>query len=73
MLDGVLFLFLGINIQVNCFSKIQVALKRAWLVQLVQANPLIWADSAGWSGWEVVTVHDEWKMAQVTVLIKLRG
>ena len=54
------FLFLGINIQVvNCFWKNLVSLKRAWLVQLVRANPLIWADSAGWTDWEVVTVHDE--------------
>ena len=30
MLDGVLFLFLGIDMQfVNCFWKIRVALKRA--------------------------------------------
>ena len=38
------------------------------LVQFVGANPLIWADSAGWTSWEVLTVHDEWKMALVTVL-----
>ena len=26
------------------------------------ANPLIWADSdsAGWTGVEVLTIHDEW-------------
>ena len=60
MLNGVLFLFLGIDKQLNnCFWKIRVALKRAWLVRLVRANPLIWADSAGWTGWEVLTVHDE--------------
>ena len=42
-------------------------------MQLVQANPLIWADfdSAGWTGWEVLTVHDEWKMALVTVLVEV--
>ena len=41
MLDGVLFLFLGIDIQlINCFWKIRVALKRAWLVPLVRANPV---------------------------------
>ena len=40
-----------------------MALKRARLVRLVQANPLIWADSAGW---EVLTVYDKWKMALVT-------
>ena len=45
-----------------------MALKRAWLVRLVWANPLIWADSAGW---EVVTVHDEWKMALVMVLVEV--
>ena len=48
-----------------------MALKRAWLVQLVWANPLIWADSAGWTDWEVLTVHDEWKMALVTVLVEV--
>ena len=72
MLDGVLFLFLAIDLQpINCFWQIRVALKRAWLVRLVQANPLIWADSAGWTGWEVVTLHDEWKMALVTVLVEV--
>ena len=37
------------------------------------ANPLIWADSdsAGWTGWEVLTVHDEWKMALVTMLVEV--
>ena len=72
MLDGVLFLFWGIDIQlINCFWKIRVALRRAGLVRLVQANLLIWADSAGWIGWEVLTVHDEWKMALVTVLVEV--
>ena len=50
------FLFLGINVQVvNCFWKI------------VWANPLIWADSdcAGW------TVHDDWKIALVMVLVEV--
>ena len=71
-MDGVLFLYLGIDIQlINCFWKIWVALKRVWLVRLVQANPLIWADSAGLTGWEVVTVHDEWKIALVTVLVEV--
>ena len=37
----------------------------------MQANLLIWADSAGWTGWEVLTVHDEWKMALVTVLVEV--
>ena len=50
MLDGVLFLFLGKDKELNnCFWKIRVALKRAWLVQLVWANPLIWADC--WLDW----------------------
>ena len=41
MLDGVLFL-LGIDIQlINCFWKIRVALRRASLVQLVRANPVL--------------------------------
>ena len=70
MLDSVLFVF-GKQQLNNCFWKIQVALKRVWLVRLVRANPLIWADSAGWTGWEVVTVHDEWKMALVTVLVEV--
>ena len=39
----------------------------------MQANPLIWSDSdsAGWTGWEVLTVLDEWKMALVTVLVEV--
>ena len=43
------------------------------LVRLVPANPLIWADfdSAGWTSWEVLTVHDEWKMALVVVLVEV--
>ena len=40
-------------------------------MRLVRANLLIWADSAGWTGWEVLTVHDEWKMALVTVLVEV--
>ena len=37
------------------------------------ADPLIWADSdcAGWTGWEVLNVHDEWKMALVMVLVEV--
>ena len=61
MLDGVLFMFWGIDMQlVNCFWKIQVALRRAGF-GVVRDNPLIWADSdsTGWTGWEVMTVHDE--------------
>ena len=50
MLEGVLFLFLVIDMQlVNCFWKIRVELKRAWLVRLVRDNPLIWADC--WLDW----------------------
>ena len=37
----------------------------------MRANPLIWADSAGWNGWEVLTVLDEWKIALVTVLVEV--
>ena len=42
-------------------------------MRLVQANPLIWVDfdSTGWTGWEVLNVHDEWKMALVTVLVEV--
>ena len=41
------------------------------LVQLVWANSLTWAESARWTGWEVLTVHDEWKMALMTVLVEV--
>ena len=37
----------------------------------MQPNLLIWADSAGWTDWEVLTVLDEWKMALVTVLVEV--
>ena len=68
MLDSVLFLFLGINIQVvNCFWKIRVALRRAGFGATCAGKSLIWADPAGW---EVLTVH-EWKMALVTVLVEV--
>ena len=40
----------------NCFGKIRVALIRAHWCDLMQANMLIWADSAGWTAWEVLTV-----------------
>ena len=62
MLDPELFLsFFGKQMQlINCFWKIWVALRRAGLVQLVMANPLTWADYVGWTGWEVLTVLDEW-------------
>ena len=35
----------------------------------MQADLLIWADFAGWTGWEVLTVLDERMMALVTVLV----
>ena len=44
-----------------------MALKRAGWCDLMQADLLIWADSAGWTGWEVLIVLDEWKMALVEV------
>ena len=42
-------------------------------MRLVRANLLIWADSesVGWTSWEVLNVHDEWKMALVTVLVEV--
>ena len=40
-------------------------------MQFVRANPQIWADSAGWTGWEVLTVLDEWKMALETVMVEV--
>ena len=45
-----------------------MALRRAGFGVTCAANLLIWADSAGWTGWEVLTVLDEWKIALVTVL-----
>ena len=55
------------------FGRFGWPLKGPGLVQLVCANLLIWADSdyAGWTDWEVLTVHDEWKMALVTVLVEV--
>ena len=53
------------------FGRFGWPLKELGLVRLVGANPLIWADSTGWTGWEVLTFHDEWKMALVTVLIEV--
>ena len=43
---------------------------RFWC-DLMQANLLISADFAGWTGWEALTVLDEWKMALVTVLVEV--
>ena len=52
------------------FGRFGWLIKGPSLMQLVQANLLIWADSAGWTGWEVLTVHDEW-MALVMVLVEV--
>ena len=32
---------------------------------------LIWSDSVGWTGWEVLTVIDKWKMALAMVLVEV--
>ena len=48
-----------------------MAIRRAGWCDFLQANLLIWADFADWTGWEVLTVLDEWKMAQVTVLVEV--
>ena len=69
MLDGVLFCFWATRSFNNCSLKIRVALIRASFCDLMQADLLIWADSAGWTGWE--TVLDEWKMALVTSLVEV--
>ena len=70
VLDSVLFV-LSIDKQlINCFWKIRMFLRRASWCDLVQANLLIWADFAGWTGWEVLTVLDEWKIALVTVQVE---
>ena len=37
----------------------------------MKADLPLWADSAGWTGWEVLTVLDEWKMVLVTVMVEL--
>ena len=55
----------------NCFWKIRVAFRRAGWCDLLQANLLICPDFAGYTGWEVLTVLDEWKMALVTVLVEV--
>ena len=64
-------MFLGIDVQLIVFETSGWPLEGPVLVRLVQANPLIWADFAGWTGWEVLTVLDEWKMALVTVLVEV--
>ena len=49
--DGVLFMFLGNNNQLNnCFGKFRGTLIRAYWCDLMQARLLIWADSACWTG-----------------------
>ena len=48
-----------------------VAIKRIVVQVTVFVESCQWADSAGWTGWEVLTVHDEWKMALVTVLVEV--
>ena len=48
-----------------------MALRRAGWCDLVQADLVIWADSAGWTGWEVLAVLNEWKMALATVLVEV--
>ena len=45
-----------------------MSLRRVGWCDLVQANLLIWADFAGS---EVLTVLNEWKIALVTVLVKV--
>ena len=56
---------------INCFWKIRVALKRYSWCNLMQADLIIWTDSAGCTGWEVLTVIDVWKMALVMVLVEV--
>ena len=67
----VCFIFQGDKELDNCFWKIRVALIRAGWCDLMQADLLIWSDSAGWTGREVLTVLDEWKLALVTVLVEV--
>ena len=72
MLDGVLFCFWAYMCRLLIvFGRFGWPLKGPGLVRLVRANPLIWADSAGWTDWEVLNVHDAWKMALVTVLVEV--
>ena len=48
-----------------------MTLTRAGYCDLMQADLLICADSAGWTGWEVLTVLDEWKIALAMVLVEV--
>ena len=63
MLDSVLFFeqTFCVLFFVNYFLKIQVALKSLVWCNLCRLIRRIWADSdsAGWTGWKVLTVHDE--------------
>ena len=73
MLDGVLVCFWTYTCRLLIvFVRFRLPLKGPGLVRLVQVNLLIWADfdPAGWTGWGVLTVHDEWKMAQVLVEVE---
>ena len=48
------FFCFGKNTQLNnCFGW-------PFWCHLMQVNLLIWADSAGWTGWEVLLVLAEW-------------
>ena len=37
----------------------------------MQADLLIWADPAGWTGWKVMTFLDEWKIARLMVVVEV--
>ena len=63
--------FWATSSSINCFWTIWVAHIRAGWYDLTQVDLLIGADSAGWNGWEMLTVLDEWKMALVTVLVEV--
>ena len=61
MFDDVLHFVFGKDKQLNnCFGKIRVALVRAFWCDVMQANLLVWVDSAGWTGWEILLVLAEW-------------
>ena len=57
----------------NCFWQIRLALIRDGWCYLMQADLFIWAESAGWTGWEVLTVLAEWQMALVRVLVEVES
>ena len=61
MLDGVLYFVFGKNNKLNnCFVKIWLAIIRVFWCDLMQANLLIWADSAILTGWEALLLLAEW-------------